>query len=124
MKLELKHIAPYLPYELKVKLLCGDGVFDKTSRLSVSLLYVYGISRIKPILRPLSQLTEEISHDNQCFTPIDTLDMDFLQFEYFHSNKGLDLSKVTYLDVVRLLSWHFDVFGLIEQGLAIEITTH
>jgi hypothetical protein len=75
----------------------------------------------KPILRPLSQLTEEINQDNQCFTPIDTLDMDFFNAVYLDSNKGLDLSKVSYLDVVRLLSWHFDVFGLIEQGLAVEL---
>jgi len=103
-------------------LYCDDDI----ATFSDCMDYYFGQDNdveIKPILRPLSDLTKEINHDKQVFRPIDTLDMTFLDFEYFHSNEGLDLSKVTYLDAIRLLSWHFDIFGLISEGLAIDLNT-
>ena len=35
---------------------------------------------------------------------------------------GMVLSKM-YIEVVKLFEWHFDVFGLIPEGLAIDINT-
>ena len=136
MELTVNHLTPYLPYGLKLQYIVRDKVISTgimksishndfethPTRVNINYQEDEHIWMYKPILRSLSKITEEINHDNQVFIPLDTLDMDFLQFEYFHSNKVLDLSKVTYLDVVRLLSWHFDVFGLIEQNLAIPKT--
>jgi hypothetical protein len=31
--------------------------------------------------------------------------------------------KTNYEDIVKLFEWHFDVFGLIDAGLAIDINT-
>jgi hypothetical protein len=136
MELEVKHLAPYLPYGLKLQYVVRDvvqstGIMKSIShndfethptRVNINYQGEEHIWMFRPMLRPLSKIAEEINHDNQFFVPIETLDMDFLQFEYFHSEKGLDLSKVTYNDVLRLLSWHFDIFGLIPAGLATELS--
>lgn len=135
MELEVKHLAPYLPYGLKLQYVVRDvvqstGIMNSIShndfethptRININYQGEEHIWMFRPMLRSLSKITEEINHENQVFIPIETLDMDFLQFEYYHSENGLDLSKITYLDVVRLLSWHFDVFGLISKGLATEL---
>jgi len=78
-KLELKHLAAYLPYKLKMQSRNGTdfimgglkvqqtfegGVWDEDG-------YFYG--RCKPYLRPLSQLTETITHNEETFVPIQRL---------------------------------------------------
>ena len=35
----------------------------------------------------------------------------------------IDLSYINYGIVEKFIEWHFDIFGLIEQGLAIDINT-
>lgn len=135
MELEAKYLAPYLPYGLKLQYIVR-GVVQSTgimrsishndfethpTRVNISYQGEEHIWMFSPMLRSLSKITEEINHDNQVFKPLDTLDMDFLQFELYHGDNGLDLSKVTYLDTIRLISWHFDVFGLIKQELATEL---
>jgi len=127
MKLEIKHLAPYLPYELN-----GVGEFLKDT-----ILIVEGIKRNRiigftkdgnnvpigcmlnefiPILRPMGDIkyyldflkkyyvnfsdTEGllVKRRNECYTRINELD-------FFYKN-------------------HFDVFGLIEKGLALDINNH
>ena len=70
MKLELKHLAPYLPYELKY--------FFKGSVQEIRTLESGDLGKImlewfneskKPILRPLSDLTEEIEVNGNKFIP-------------------------------------------------------
>ena len=134
-KLELKHLAPYLPYGLKAEILdykcdyvnkrydeiVGVHQWDKTC-LYWSVLTVGGskpnIERIKPMLRPLSDLTKEIEHGGEKFVPTKALSM-------------WDLEGITAIDIPHipvnlyelLLKWHFDIFGLIEKGLAVDINT-
>ena len=94
-RLTIKELAPYLPYRLKLYLWnggyekpieyptliglhgdsiiqsgyrfksihCGDEIFSRPE-MSNSL------SIIKPLLRPFSQLTEEIEHNGERFVPI------------------------------------------------------
>lgn len=128
MKLELKHLAPYLPYELK-------GLVEWIHKNKTHCVKLYGILEnnlqienpyggfdycdiedFKPILRPLSDLTKEIEVNAEKFVPIIQTDIDipFTSDLYF---------LVAYGDVQKLLEWHFDVFGLIEKGLAIDINT-
>ena len=144
MKLELKHLAPYLPYNLKVSKLhvmhtcLGIGSID---HILTTQKEAY-----KPILRPLSDLTKEIEINGEKFVPI------------------VELAKIAYPDLVwefdrtraisewkkepayfffqknsffaclfnnaipnqivlfnKLFEWHFDVFGLINQGLALPL---
>jgi len=143
MSLELKHLAPYLPYKLNfvhndclkklASLQYGNSVPDDNyMELVTCTNLVYAkVSEIKPILRPLSDLTKEIEVNGEKFVPIEKLleencfDLSKLNQEdidsYYHSY----LSDVfwCYGDAVKLISWHFDVFGLIEKGLAININT-
>ena len=129
MELELKHLAPYLPYELKI--LNGkeydivNGIDNKTviSLFRGHLENFTTIENVKPILRPLSDLTKEIKVNGNLFTPnhhplfkiFISADMD-----WFIDNCPF---FVDYGQVQKLLEWHFDVFGLIELGLAIDKNT-
>lgn len=121
-KLELKHLAPYLPYGLTC--LWGDkrkeiytimGVsFNR--KLSVRVNWYKQTMQIfafKPILRPLSDLTNE---------DIKKTDLGFLGFENLKNDIDT-INVMTFQDVHFLLSNHFDVFGLIDKGLAIDINT-
>lgn len=78
MELELKHLAPYLPYGLRVK--TEDGMFKVigwVDDIGICLDTMYyganAISTYKPILRPLSDLTKEIEHIGERFVPIKEL---------------------------------------------------
>lgn len=108
-ELKLEHLAPYLPYELNLKheegyLLTMDAAGESGRTLSIMDVEEYA----KPILRPLSDLTNKESNL--------LLDKDILAVTY-------DIKLIRYGDVLKLLEWHFDVFGLIEKGLAIDINT-
>ena len=187
MKLELKHIAPYLPYGLKMKFTSTNEV-DKLSNEDIVILkqideggicvngYKTNNKSYKPILRPLSDLTKEIEVNGEKFVPIVELakihGIDFeiktikteygtivcyseislhptdntpfsreffeldlsdccfdFGFEIFGENE-FDICETSYFPIrnqlelfQKLFEWNFDVFGLIEQGLAIDINT-
>ena len=79
----------------------------------------------KPILRPLSDLTKEIEVNGEKFLPLDELaiieEVVCLQYstEFFETS-------IKYLPnwiIEKLLEWHFDIYELIEKGLAIDINT-
>lgn len=151
MKLELKHLAPYLPYGLKIQwddtkdiygISFGETNYnDNLYSLETLVFTMEGKDVLgwKPILRPLSDLTKEIEHDGEKFVPVDWIEMNL--------RKGIDIYKplnpefpieitITtndyshevelydgYLIMQKLISWHFDVFNLIDQGLAIDINS-
>ena len=143
MKLELKHLAPYLPYGLEIQV-SGENVDDDSEglpRIFTMVGIVDGevirnkkgyISNVEeevedvfPILRPLSDLTtsHNIFEDKAiCF--IDESDnggsftIDDIYFKYKESSFS-DWRNAYLL----LLENHFDVLGLIEKGLAIDINT-
>ena len=73
----------------------------------------------KPILRPLSQLTQEIEHNGESFIPMDVLYELFRKTDLFYFDKT-NLFRNPYEIIEKLIEWHFDVFGLINDGLAIE----
>jgi hypothetical protein len=128
MKLELKHLAPYLPYGLNIKIIDNIRNYKvgQIRELKVQLFWDFSKSErdiIKPILRPLSDLTtsHNIFEDKAiCF--IDESDnggsftIDDIYFKYKESSFS-DWRNAYLL----LLENHFDVFGLIEKGLAINI---
>lgn len=169
MNLELKHLAPYLPYGLKAKLsqegefnldneypneYCNDicTITDFTTyskdlggSMKVDKTKDYrfdfdSLSEIEIILRPLSDLTKDINYglSTYAFTDLFEIgDCDGCVFEFEHGNiktiKALEnISKynsyndINYLPnaVVNMMyEYHFDVFGLIPQGLAIDVNT-
>lgn len=150
MKLELKHLAGYLPYELNA--LC---VRTNEIRKVTLLHFTYDLKTVghnhliyeglllekhKPILCPLSDLTKEIEVNGEKFVPIEWFEIgDDVNDseEYDHGNIKLiktmesiskfnisnDMLHLPYGVVQKLYEWHFDIHGLIEAGLAIDINT-
>ena len=151
MKLELKHLAPYLPYGLNCY---GQGEVVEGTEYDENpipkLLTIIGmdsnwitvdgirktvdesimIEDCIPILRPLSDLTKEIEVNGEKFVPIEWLSKKYICFKikWIEEDKLFEingeLGSASYLPNFihrRLIEWHFDVFGLIEKNLAIDI---
>ena len=134
MKLTIEHLAPYLPYGIKGYFLGRLDIvtgFDNDFKIISSLNHGNClITDFKPILRPLSDLTKEIDHNREKFTVFEKLGDDYVYlacganldnhsdiYDYiFSEHKILELP---YLLVQKLISWHFDVFSLLDNGLAI-----
>ena len=68
MKLELKHLAPYLPYGLNLKYE-QEGDVRKLVYLDLQSPDRIGMN-VKPLLYPLSYLTKEITVDGKTFVPM------------------------------------------------------
>lgn len=129
-KLTLEHLSAYLPYGLKM-IFEGKGGREITLS-SITSQGRYGIvisggtgpmwlnsCGFKPILRPLSDLTKEIEHNGERFVPIDILGWN----SYENIIKKGICDSVGYQYMIKLFEWHFDVFGLIDKGSAIDINT-
>jgi len=70
MKLELKHIASHLPYNLQFKIFGQIRLYNWGANVeNVMSLIDYG----KPILHPLSDLIKEIEINGEWFVPIEKL---------------------------------------------------
>jgi hypothetical protein len=136
MKLELKHLTPYLPHKLRVihdgknKMLnVGRGSSNNWIGLSALLRWQERehLSAF-PILRPLSDLKKEITVGNSTFIPIDVIRSkpDFETALWGVSVMTGDLFQnrnIEYSLAQKLFKWHFDVFGLIGKNLAIDINS-
>jgi len=120
MKLELKHLAPYLPYGLKIANIGTNIIREFTYELQtpsdikrkVSIQLLLSTNHInKPILRPLSDLMEEIEGKEALIYIIGS------------NTISQGVKNLPYYKIVILLKNHYDIFGLIEKGLAIDINT-
>lgn len=129
-KLELKHLAPYLPYDIMAIDLNTKEIRKVTllhftyTTISVGhnhLIYE-GIllSKHLPILRPLSDLTKEIEVNGEKFLPIERIKKMYPSDTF---SSTANLAKWSYRIIEKLCEWHFDIFGLIEKGLAVDINT-
>jgi hypothetical protein len=151
MKLELKHLAPYLPYRLQ-------GIVNEEeihTLLKLSLKYdqnpmwidtfnniesTKGESEIrsvfpegfKPILRPLTDLTEskckELLNDKNKFNfwYCENRTLGKYIFKEGYSSSTYKISEYTRMPYYMMEFFfrnHFDIFGLIKEGLAIDINT-
>lgn len=121
-----KDISQYLHLYLGCQCLIGDSknvhfiemvspmyVCTGTNKISIQMWYKK--SACKPVLRPLSDMTEEERTELIC-TDIDEykpLKIKLKVGDYYPESKRF----------IYLLSKHFDLFGLIESGLAIDKTT-
>ena len=136
MKLEIRHLAPYLPYGLSIDtshwdnepspigknivagirgedFICQYGWASTHGRM---IEQEYSIYESKPILRPLSDLTKEIEHNGELFIPLYKLIKEDKAFttDFSFGYKELKVSVYEFL-----LEWHFDVFNLREHNLCI-----
>jgi hypothetical protein len=138
MKLELKHIAPYLPYGLKFRHFDGERELITTcdfaeitpeeiviSNNMHEYAYKIGSAHVMPILRNLSDLTKEIEHNGERFVPNISIHEDelFQTMLAVFSIGEFFIEDINYGIVEKLFEWHFDVFRLIDAGLAIDINT-
>lgn len=159
MKLELKHIQPYLPYKIKVQydgilngkeisdykkkwrqehdddfFLSDNGYNEPKEIVGLKIGYIkqvgyyknwtkymigvknnglqvhYGTDRFKMILKPMSDLTKEELTKYGFTNHIDYL-----------THEKQDPMKAPYEMTEYLFKNHYDVFGLIEKCLAINI---
>ena len=138
MELQIKHLAPYLPYGLKLQYVVREKVEktgimksiihneDETHPTKVSIEWgdAEHIWMFKPLLRSLSEI-------KNYFQPIFDTDKEvneFLSYETLTPFSIEDLENclpeyIPYGSFKVLLKHHFDVFGLIEKGLAVDINT-
>lgn len=127
-QLTREHLCAYMPYDVAVK---SIGIFegDPTFILSTETysgkysgmdwVISEGYEHFKLILRPLSDLTKEITHNGETFVPIERLQIinpDGAE----HFMEEVMCGFAMEILVRQLRSWHFDVFGLINAGLAID----
>lgn len=131
MKLTIEHLATYLPYGLKVLVeeygielvvgIHGNDIITTEDNAH--------FSAIKPILRPLSDLTKEIEINGEKFVPIEKCGYCSLEDCI---NEGGEIDEVTSDHLLsfmpfnylrKLFEWHFDINELIEKGLAIDYNT-
>ena len=132
MKLETKHLAPYLPYNLKCEVLnsgqekeIGEmiAVYNDGSACFGNIVESEkGFEYIKPILQPLFN---------------DNFDYTIFLMDNFPEEKwadayndimngvgfGVKIEQIPYELHEFLFENHIDVFGLIEKGLAIDTNT-
>lgn len=147
MELEVKHIAPYLPYSLEMRhepkdkngeiLYYKTGVLVKIqdnkklkyARISIGFDDLNPIFEFKPILRPISDLKTDFFADKwesdidvRTFLSDGYLsEMGVDDFDYLIDHKNIEWYP--YGLIYILIKYHFDIFGLIENDLAIDINT-
>lgn len=134
MKLELRHIVPYLPHKLKV--VC-EGEKTNISWISTNNIAIirpnsngeikrikweHAYLNVKPILRPITDLNLRWIKEN--------IQDDITDFRFNRNKLGFSLevyvssffwTGTSYEEISKLFEHHFDVFGLINEGLAINI---
>lgn len=133
-ELLLKDLCARLPYGVKALTPWkkdGPGpvtLIDTTSSRQVRVFEDwYGTEEIKPYLRPLSSMTEEeLKELNEKYGNIAYF---FIQEPpYYHGLQAQhsDIGSIEISEFSEIYDWlnahHFDYRGIIEKGLAIEVT--
>ena len=138
MELEVKHLAPYAPFGIKVFL--GKTEKDLTA-ISIDSKFVFvtqwggsrekqmaGIENIKPIFRPLSEFgnSDDLRKVHE-FIGLGKWCEAYDQYFDAWFNDACSVDKLVLqcpYDVLQyFFSNHYDVFGLIKEGLAIDVNT-
>ena len=124
-KLELRHLAPYLPYALKILNPYGDIVelisLSKNGSYWDGEITPCGFDKFKPILRPLSDLSRDEFHI-EILEKYGDMQISHVGTFFFALDGWTNFSELQ--EVLNVLyNNHFDVFGLIPKGLAIDINT-
>jgi len=146
-EIKLEDIVGYLPHGLKCEILnyksdyvgmkygvvAGYYFFDGEPHYMFKNKGCAGksCSLIKPIVRPLSDLTKEIEHDGEKFIPIFKLtklcdvenDSNWIEHVYDFMTNDADWTNAPYWMVIKLYEWHFDIHNWIGDGLAISNET-
>ena len=135
MNLQIKHLAPYLEYELQIEhhfideekikgRLCVLG-FNYVSYVSMNRMHNALLDSIKPILKSLHDFEESdidkvkafIGAGNWCDLYNHFFDAFFDDSQNIHNI----IFQASYNILQYFFANHYDVFGLIPAGLAIDI---
>lgn len=127
----LKVYSSYLPYGVKVVddeykdihtlfTVCSNNsiVVKNNEDKGVDVL-IYG--DFKLLLRPLSDLTKEIEHNGDKFVPLIKMGLPNKTRVYNDITYIIKKGHTPYIEMQKLLEWHFDVFSTIDQKLAINL---
>tara|TARA_R110000796_G_scaffold249652_1_gene377696 strand:- start:8273 stop:8644 length:372 start_codon:yes stop_codon:yes gene_type:complete len=120
--MELTHITPYLPYGLKI-FVCLKHYKTQLFLNVDNIMTIEGVIK-KPILRPLSELTEFLENLQENIHTEQWQDEwieHFLDFTGKTQEANIDACPYDLIQI--LFENHFDVFGLIPKGLAINKNT-
>lgn len=132
MELELKHLTPYLPYELKVEGQTHKDIFE-LGGLDGEIALLVGAGGvdffdIKPILRPLSEFGD--SDDLRKVHEFIGLGGWCEAYDHYFDawfNDACSIDKLVlqapYEVIQYFFSNHFDVFGLIKECIAVDVNT-
>jgi hypothetical protein len=128
-KVELKHLAPYLPYGLKVELL-NFPIGKHIREFELDCGHDFGLymqnNWVRPYLRPLSDL-DNVTLRKAMYSIGHTSHIDWTTDErdYLIKKRGYNLwfNDIPYAIVNYLFKNLYDVFNLIDNGLAYDIKT-
>lgn len=79
------------------------------------------LDEVKPILFPLSSLTQEITVNGETFVPIERLQHNSCFKVGNKEINWLNVDQLPYWAHRALISWHIDTDNLVPQGLAISV---
>jgi len=131
--LTLEYLAPYLPYGIKCLTYNNQIEYISLEPMPdpdyICVSDFLKNTNFKLILRPLSDLDKPLIGINEPnFKPSSRYDLRFYDGEWceeYYAEYGE--TPIAYIPVGGYNSWpfkyHFDVFGLISQGLAVDINT-
>jgi hypothetical protein len=133
MKLELKHLAPYLPYGLKAVIrLKEDSTLpiDDECIVEISCFEAAYLGseydEFKPILRPLidlSKIKQIAEYYSSFYEHLERINPSTKETQNCALMLDGSIEFQYWNDYQFLLEHHFDIFGLIKKGLAIDINT-
>lgn len=142
-EIKFEQIAPYLPYNLECEILNYKSDYVGEKYATVKGYYYLGnecffnfkkgrdcagksVKEFKPILRPLEDLKKEITVNGKKFTPIKTFFREarmLIEHELKVTNGNIICDYMSYEIMLKLFEWHFDVFYLLDKGLAVNINS-
>lgn len=126
-----EYLAFSLPYGLKCKFITERIQSYSAIKFEAEFDTKIEVIESIPILRPLYDLTKPIEHNGEVFVPlvrllehncfdVELMDLeDIREYEQTFRMTGL----ITLHDLPLYLEWHFDLFGGIDNGDAIDINS-
>lgn len=124
----IKDLCARLPYGVKVlfenKVFSIDYISAKYEEIKLDIPdnYTLDIANVKPYLFPLSSMTRKQIFDVQEIIGKNEIEIE----DGFLHIINYDRNTITYLEILAVFEWfyknHFDIYGLIPMGLAIDAT--
>lgn len=129
----LKDLCARLPYKVKIAVDDEVEILEGISALDTAAEYdsirSSDIEEVKPYLFPLSSITEEQAKElfNKFDLVCPSTEEDYIKINEctgitFFLSQGFDVETHLYKLIDWLLKNHFDIYGLIPMGLAIDAT--